>query len=149
MNQSYARINAPYTTLACINVFAVQLYKNDTRALLSRILNILNSDWLQHARSVRGGYEVWIAAVATYTLCSICDSVSRLFLLAGCQRTGCLIQWTHSNDWHLQETLWCLFLSWYRQAKQLLQLPKLLSSKGNTGYEALESISNHGSETYY
>ena len=29
-------------------------------ALLSRILSILNLDWLQHARSVRGVYEVYI-----------------------------------------------------------------------------------------
>ena len=35
----------------------VQLYKNNARALLSRILSILNLDWLQHARSVPGVYE--------------------------------------------------------------------------------------------
>ena len=29
-------------------VFAVQLYKNNARAPLARILSILNSDWLQH-----------------------------------------------------------------------------------------------------
>ena len=50
MNQSYVHENAPYATLT---VFGVQSYKNNARALLSRILNILNSDWLQHARSVR------------------------------------------------------------------------------------------------
>ena len=33
------------------------LYKNNARGLLSRILSILNLDWLQHARSVRGVYE--------------------------------------------------------------------------------------------
>ena len=38
-------------------MFRVQLYKNNARALLSRILSILNLDWLQHARSVRGVYE--------------------------------------------------------------------------------------------
>ena len=38
-------------------VFGVQLYKNNARALLSRILNIVNSDWLQHAHSVRWEYE--------------------------------------------------------------------------------------------
>ena len=41
---------------AC-NVFGVQLYKNNARALLSHILSIVNSDWLQHARSVHGVYE--------------------------------------------------------------------------------------------
>ena len=41
-------------------MFEVQLYKNNARALLSRILSILNLDWLQHARSVRGVYEFMI-----------------------------------------------------------------------------------------
>ena len=39
------------------NMFGVQLYKNNTRTLLSRILSILNLDWLQHARSVPRVYE--------------------------------------------------------------------------------------------
>ena len=39
------------------NVFGVQLYKNNARALLLHSLSIVNSDWLQHARSVRGVYE--------------------------------------------------------------------------------------------
>ena len=60
MNQPYARVNQPYATLtlasALREMFGVQLYKN-ARALLSRILSILNLDWLQHARSVRGVYE--------------------------------------------------------------------------------------------
>ena len=38
-------------------MFGVQLYKNNARTLLSHILNILNLDWLLHARSVRGVYE--------------------------------------------------------------------------------------------
>ena len=42
------------------NVFGVQLYKNNARTLLSRILSVVNSDWLQHARSVRGVYEWWV-----------------------------------------------------------------------------------------
>ena len=58
MNQPYARVNQPYATLtlasALREMFGVQLYKNNARALLSRILSILNLDWLQHARSVRG-----------------------------------------------------------------------------------------------
>ena len=41
-------------------MFGVQLYKNNARALLSRILSILNLDWLQHARIVRGVYESYI-----------------------------------------------------------------------------------------
>ena len=56
-------MNQPYATLtlasALREMFVVQLYKNNARALLSRILSILNLDWLQHARSVRGVYE-WI-----------------------------------------------------------------------------------------
>ena len=62
MNQPYARVNQPYATLtlalALREMFGVQLYKNNARALLSRILSILNLDWLQHARSVRGVYEI-------------------------------------------------------------------------------------------
>ena len=61
MNQPYARVNQPYATLtlgsALREMFGVQLYKNNARALLSRILSILNLDWLQHARSVCGVYE--------------------------------------------------------------------------------------------
>ena len=44
-------------TSALRDMLGVQLYKNNARALLSRILSILNLDWLQHARSVRGVYE--------------------------------------------------------------------------------------------
>ena len=61
MNQPYARVNQPYVTLtlasALREMFEVQLYKNNARTLLSHILSILNLDWLQHARSVRGVYE--------------------------------------------------------------------------------------------
>ena len=61
MNQPYARVNQPYATRtlasALREMFGVQLYKNNARALLSRILSILNLDWLQHSRSVRGVYE--------------------------------------------------------------------------------------------
>ena len=61
MNQPYARVNQPYAQLtlasALRKMFGVQLYKNNARALLSRILSTLNLDWLQHARSVRGVYE--------------------------------------------------------------------------------------------
>ena len=51
-------MSQPYATLtlasALRKMFGVQLYKNNARALLSHILSILNSDWLQHARSIRG-----------------------------------------------------------------------------------------------
>ena len=64
MNQPYARVNQPYATLtlasALREMFGVQLYKNNARALLSCILSILNLDWLQHARNVRGVYELLI-----------------------------------------------------------------------------------------
>ena len=39
-------------------VLGVQLYNNNARALLLRIFSILNSNWLQHARSVREMYDV-------------------------------------------------------------------------------------------
>ena len=58
---TYAGVNQPCATLtlasALREMFGVQLYKNNARALLLRILSILNLDWLQHARSVRGVYE--------------------------------------------------------------------------------------------
>ena len=61
MNQPYAHVNQPYAmrTLASAlrEMYGVQLYKNNVRALLSRILSILNLDWRQNARSVRGVYE--------------------------------------------------------------------------------------------
>ena len=57
MKQAFARVNQPYGTLtlasALRKMFGVQLYKNNAHALLSRILSILNLDWLQHAHSVR------------------------------------------------------------------------------------------------
>ena len=69
MNQPYARANQPYATLtlasALHEMFGVQLYKNNARALLSRILSILNLDWLQHARSVRGVYERDVLSLGT------------------------------------------------------------------------------------
>ena len=62
MNQPYARVNQPYATLtlasALREMFGVQLYRNNARALLLRTLSVLNLDWLQHARSVRGVYEL-------------------------------------------------------------------------------------------
>ena len=69
MNQPYARVNQPYATLtlasALREMFGVQLYKNNARALLSRILRILNLDWLPHARSVRGVYEFVVISGVT------------------------------------------------------------------------------------
>ena len=64
MNQPYARVNQTYATLtlasALREMFGVQFYEKNARALLSCILSILNLDWLQHARSVRGVYEWWL-----------------------------------------------------------------------------------------
>ena len=59
MNQPYARVNQPYATLTLASALreTFGVHKNNARALLSRILSILNLDWLQHARSVRGVYE--------------------------------------------------------------------------------------------
>ena len=72
MTQPYARVNQPYATLtlasALREMFGVQLYKNNARALLSCILSILNLDWLQHARSVRGVYECTLSFVSGHTV---------------------------------------------------------------------------------
>ena len=61
MNQPYTRVNQPYAMLtlasALREMFGVQLYKNNARALLLPIWSILNLVWLQHAHSVRGVYE--------------------------------------------------------------------------------------------
>ena len=75
MNQPYARVNQPYATLtlasALREMFGVQLYKNNVRALLSRILSILNLDWLQHARSVRGVYECLLVIESRGNVCTV------------------------------------------------------------------------------
>ena len=63
MNQSYARVNAPYATL---NVFGVQLYENN--ALLLCTLSILDSDWLQHVRTIPGVYEFITTHGSSYCL---------------------------------------------------------------------------------
>ena len=67
MNQPHALVNQRYATLtlasALREMFGMQLYKNNARALLSRILSILNLHWLQHARSVRGVYELYIIVI--------------------------------------------------------------------------------------
>ena len=55
MNQPYTSVNHPFASALC-EVF-VQVYKNDARALLLHSLSIVNSDWLQHARSIWGVYE--------------------------------------------------------------------------------------------
>ena len=43
-------------------VFAVQLYRNNAPALPSRILSIVDPNWLQHARTVRGVNESLLKA---------------------------------------------------------------------------------------
>ena len=64
-------MNQPYATLTLASalrmVFGVQLYKNNARVLLLRILSILNSDWLQHARSVCKAYECVIKVQINFT----------------------------------------------------------------------------------
>ena len=47
---------------ALFEMISVQLYKNNARALLLHILSILNLDWLQHACSVCGVYELSFSA---------------------------------------------------------------------------------------
>ena len=58
MNKSYTTVNAPYAYAhALVRCSECNFTKNDARALLSRILSIVCSDGLQHARSLRGVYE--------------------------------------------------------------------------------------------
>ena len=82
-------MNQPYATLtlasALREMFGVQLYKNNARALLLRILSILNLDWLQHARSVRGVYEMLLIYITHYFIdehfCQRLKSISRFWKL--------------------------------------------------------------------
>ena len=62
-------------------MFGVQMYKNNARALLLRILSILNLDWLQHARSVHGVYKsrILIAHVLVAYMLTQLDVVSGHF----------------------------------------------------------------------
>ena len=54
------------------NVFRVQLYKNNARAVLLRIYSIINSDWLQHVCSVHGVYELMLPDLSHYfPLCTV------------------------------------------------------------------------------
>ena len=90
MNQPYARVNQPYATLTIVSamreMFGVQLYKNNARELLSRILSILNLDWLQHARSVHGVYECKLIGVqVTYMIPSASTlCLTKLMSLSNC-----------------------------------------------------------------
>ena len=65
MNQSYRCVNAPYATLTHAKGVQSAIAQNNAHMLLSRILSIINPDWLQHARSVLGVYE--------YKLSSLCE----------------------------------------------------------------------------
>ena len=95
MNQPYARVNQPYATLRLASVpremFGVQLYKNNARAQLLRILSILNLDWLQHACSVGGVYEIII-------ICSFCNLwLPTHWVLKGlvCASGSCTHSWSN------------------------------------------------------
>ena len=97
MNQPYARLNQPYATLtlasALREMFGVQLYKNNARALLSRILSILNLDWLQHACSVRGVYEYF--DILKYLTCLALFYLKVVYFLTSL--VG-LITWIHQQN---------------------------------------------------
>ena len=83
-------------------MFGVQLYKNNARVLLSCILSVLNFDWLQHARSIRGVYEIQILHLVflrvtdvTLTMKSICKFKSGMRLLL--QLDKFLLFWNFSS----------------------------------------------------
>ena len=54
LRDAHARVS---TARDVRSVIVQKKKKKIARALLSRILSILNFDWLQHARTVRGVYE--------------------------------------------------------------------------------------------
>ena len=60
MNHSYPHECTLHLRSCARKVFEVQLNKNNTCALLSCILSIVSSHWLQHARRVRKVYECMI-----------------------------------------------------------------------------------------
>ena len=114
MNQPYARVNQPYATLtlasALREMFGVQLYKNNARELLSRILSILNLDWLQHARSVRGVYELYLS-IRTLIMATgnsvpyryVDKSLPNVYYVASMSRKSkmagvCAIRWILTNS---------------------------------------------------
>ena len=70
-------------------MFGVQLYKNNARALLSRILNL---DWLQHARSVRGVYECLTSSLCWWILTYLVKII-RWFVTDGVTSLGLKWYW--------------------------------------------------------
>ena len=83
-------------------MFGVQLYKNNARALLSRILSFLNLDWLQHARSVRGVYELQILQDS-----NICKNLYLQTQLWLCVRGKCTM---HSCNFYILQNVVSIFL---------------------------------------
>ena len=100
-----ARVNQPYATFMLVSalceVFVVQLYKNNARALLLHILDILNSDWLQHVYSVQRVHEVTLNDRVIHTSrncgrqCNISDMLSsgqQVFFSLCCTLTALYVQ---------------------------------------------------------
>ena len=86
--RKYAVINLQLTTeylllrVHCDKIIVSAFVpKNNARALLSRILSIVNSDWLQHERSVRGVYEYFLTPIQIFFSF---DFVLLLFLFLLC-----------------------------------------------------------------
>ena len=78
MNQSYARLNAPYATITRTCISFVQLHlEHFALGCLSRVLCILNSDWLRHARSVRGEYVYLLISISGTPISRPCPNILR------------------------------------------------------------------------
>ena len=95
-------------------VFRVHLYKNNVGTPLSCILNILNSDWLQHPHGICGVYECKNKPTK-YTIIKCVITVSRAEFLQGhSPRGGGAIVFKGGYDSrtrkHLKRVIFLLFL---------------------------------------
>ena len=80
-------------------VFGVQLYKYNARALLSPILDILNSDWLQHVHSVRGVYEFTVMSNLSVYCAKLCFPACNFSHLFSCHAfTTCALDFNLHVD---------------------------------------------------
>ena len=82
-------------------MFGVQLYKNNARALLLRILSILNLNWLQHARCVRGVYELVLFVICISLASFNHEKLNRA-------KNICFIDWCEKNLLKIYcDTIYC------------------------------------------
>ena len=104
--------------------------------LLSRILRILNSDWLQHARSTRGVYELQAAHPSALKM------QNKLLHLFVTNLWFNFFGIFHDMLWTFYSKAWHITM-WYKKGLQYghLQLPRKLLLK-KTNYNLLSYTAN-------